>query len=685
MRNRCCKMLWSLAWVGLSACGDGPSRTVETTDGGNESEDGAWEDPARSDAETNSDEEDASADAGTIDPIPPELLPVGPASLSAGTDSACRITDSGELRCWGAGNGAPSVVMPGSTFTDVALVRPPDRPFFRGCAIRTAGELVCWQDWRDAAAVGNRRYTKLALSTDTRCGITTAGTIACGDYISNELTSVVEGSGWSYITGGATHFCALKDTGALYCWGKNLRGELGIAGATSSAQGAPAAIMADATWLDVSAGTMSTCGVRSDGALFCWGSIAGSAGTPTRLGTDTDWARVSVSADHACALKRDGTAHCWGSANAFGQLGFSGVAVSTPTALSAETDWRAISVGNGFACAGKKDKSVHCWGSDGLGQLGRGTSHLSPTKVGDSEWQSVSAGNTSTCAVRMDGTLECWGAGVRRVSQTPQRVGGETKWKTVRVGKLETSACVTDTQDDLYCWGTRLGPSGGDSVLPTAMSLKVKAFSIATQHACAIAIDDSLYCWGDEGKSGLAMATSMPTQVGSDKWRWIAASYNDSCGVRADGTLWCWGGSDPIEQFGTSNQWSQVAEVAGDTVFFGVLAGTVSTIGRPNGLDPVSDVVALALAGRNQCAILSSGVLRCAGDNWFGEVGDGSTVRKTSAVATGTNSDWKMVTAGESHFCGINGAGHLYCWGRNDYGQIGDGTAYSAVPVRVKN
>ena len=217
--------------------------------------------------------------------------------------------------------------------------------------------------------------------------------------------------------------------------------------------------MPEAAWLDVSAGRYSTCAVREDGALFCWGSIAQLAKTPTRVGTDANWVRVGVSVDHACALKTDGTLHCWGTTNAFGQLGFSGVGTGMPTAISAETDWSALSVGNNLVCAAKKDGSLRCWGSDGLGQLGRGTNHLSPTKIGGSEWRSVSAGNTSTCAVRNDGTLSCWGTAVGAVkSQTPQPVGTESKWKTVRVGKHETSACVTDSGDALDRWGERLGP-----------------------------------------------------------------------------------------------------------------------------------------------------------------------------------------------------------------------------------
>ena len=58
----------------------------------------------------------------------------------------------------------------------------------------------------------------------------------------------------------------------------------------------------------------------------------------------------------------------------------------------------------------------------------------------------------------------------------------------------------------------------------------------------------------------------------------------------------------------------------------------------------------------------------------------------TTAPSTESgSSDWKTVSAGDSHTCGIRTTGRLYCWGNDDFGQVGDGGANidRSIPVEV--
>ena len=62
------------------------------------------------------------------------------------------------------------------------------------------------------------------------------------------------------------------------------------------------------------------------------------------------------------------------------------------------------------------------------------------------------------------------------------------------------------------------------------------------------------------------------------------------------------------------------------------------------------------------------------GYNNHGQLGDGTTVDKSSPTQIGT-STWKAVAAGHYHSLGILSDDTLWAWGRNNYGQLGDGTA----------
>lgn len=86
------------------------------------------------------------------------------------------------------------------------------------------------------------------------------------------------------------------------------------------------------------------------------------------------------------------------------------------------------------------------------------------------------------------------------------------------------------------------------------------------------------------------------------------------------------------------------------------------------------------------CALDTGGGVRCWGDNFRGQLGDGtSTNRETATPVSGLSSGVTAIAAGAFHTCAIKQDKTVVCWGRNDNGQLGNGTNLnSAVPVPVQ-
>lgn len=177
-------------------------------------------------------------------------------SLAAGHHFTCGVQSDGTLWCTGRNNlgqlglgtaavgtntNVPTRVGAETTWTRVAAGDE------HACALRGAGELWCWGQGADGQL---GRGSAAASSAPVR-----AGTDA----------------DWTDLALGRAHTCGIRG-GALYCWGANASGQLGLGTSGVADVTAPMRVGAASDWESVYAGGDFTCGMRAASAVYCWGS-----------------------------------------------------------------------------------------------------------------------------------------------------------------------------------------------------------------------------------------------------------------------------------------------------------------------------------------------------------------------------------------------------------------------------
>ena len=248
-------------------------------------------------------------------------------------------------------------------------------------------------------------------------------------------------------------------------------------------------------------------------------------------------------------------------------------------------------------------------------------------------------------------------------------------WSTVRdrapslltaAGLLLIAAgCRDDTGSP-----TEPTPATGQAAVAAATTLTFYQLSGGqNQYTCGVTPEYRAYCWGwnDRGQLGdgtKGTARLIPVAVATTlRFRQVSAGASHTCAVTPDNRAYCWG-SNAIGALGdgtTNDHYSPVA-VAGGRQFRQVDAGVDFTCGISY---PDNRVF-------------------CWGNNWAGQLGDGTTTPRLKPVAVGAALYFNQVRAGAFHTCGITTTNRAYCWGYNIYGRLGDSTNVTRLrPTRV--
>lgn len=401
---------------------------------------------------------------------------------------------------------------------------------------------------------------------------------------------------------------------------------------------------------DIDDGGGGDAGPSCDGGTICTGSCVDTMSDPMHCGAcgETCAARVpcvdgacadgvvqlALGAGSSCARRAGGRVLCWGD-NAHGQLGDGTTTVSAaPRPVSDLTDAIDISCGSRHCCAVRATGGISCWGHNERGQLADGTlesPRTSPVPAGGITGAiDVAAGFEHTCAVLGTGDVRCWGRG------DEGQIGDEM----MEVGRSVFS--------------------------PTAVAISDATAIAAGDHFnCVVHEAGHMSCWGiDAGAfgDGLAVGQPYPRPVGRAGADQLAAGSDHTCTL-TDGSIACSGA-------GNRGQ-------LGDAM-------TMSTV-MPVDVGGITDAVVIAAGGFVSCAVMASGDAACWGDNYYGQIGDGSEVtnRSSPSMVVGLVDAVSIATGGQ-HSCGVRRNGGVKCWGPNFYGELGNGTVEpSRTPVDV--
>src|SRR6476469_3209495 len=120
------------------------------------------------------------------------------------------------------------------------------------------------------------------------------------------------------------------------------------------------------------------------GALWCWGLNRNgqlglgdrlSVDKPTQVGSATDWLGMAPGYQHTCAVRStQRLLYCWGN-NKYGQLGLGDVQQRLSPEQVDMDGWKGPSSGFGHTCSTMVDFTLWCWGNNASGQLGLGNHH----------------------------------------------------------------------------------------------------------------------------------------------------------------------------------------------------------------------------------------------------------------------------------------------------------------------
>ena len=524
----------------------------------------------------------------------------------------------------------------------------------------------------------------------------------------------------SVIAVGDKHSLAIDENGKLFAWGDNSYGQLG--NGTSLDTNVPVAVStagfpADTSFVSVAANSDTSFALSSVGKLYGWGNNAnGQLGDGTTVNRQTPvevavsgvvFTRIAVAYNHALAIADDGTVYSWGK-NTSGQLGDGSyinqlvpVLIDT-SGIAGSKIFISVAAGNSFSLGVTEDGILYSWGENSftnkLGD-GSGVNQSSPVLVSTSniasgaKFVSVAAGSEHALALATDGSLYGWGSnwqgmigdGTRTSRPIPVLVptgvpmSGDS---VVAISAGSYHSIALTAGGDVFTWGSggsgslgnggRSGANTPTAVITSNLPEGAVFYSIAagSNNSLAITSNGELYSWGYNGDGQLGiglpplvqptpLAVSTSSLPVGTTFSAIAVGYDHSLALSFDGLLYAWGANDE-GQLGDGTQSLSAVVLPVSTSSF-----------------PVGTTFSQIVAGKQYSMALSSeGVVYAWGDNYWGQLGDGTSVDSYLPVRVSTSgmpdptTTFSSIAVGWYHSLALTANGQLFTWGSNSYAQL---------------
>ena len=505
----------------------------------------------------------------------------------------------------------------------------------------------------------------------------------------------------------------LDINGYAWTWGQNTQGQLGDG--TTDNKSKPVSVLGGRTWLAVTStqdgGTSaSLAGLDAQGYPWMWGRsrATGWSSSPISVVNGRQFVRLipAVAWSGPMFLALDSKSYAWGwNMDYYGNLGSGTTDNKTSTvSVLGGIQWQDIQLaGGGTNSANSRTLGLDingylwAWGrgaiTNGPG-LGDGTTfdRSSPVSVlTTNRWSKLRAG-TQYILAALDMSSYAWtwgwnqdgglGDGTTANKSTPVSVVGGLQFTDIQAGYDvggSGGACFIGltANGTVWTWGANGKGTLGDGTTtskssPVSVAGLPLISSIGFKHTpyALSSTTNSAWSWGYQGLSTMPLGdgttfprsspvsvmtlitsyfqSGNPTVVSGNPSRMaiIGATDNQTSAIDTDGNCWNWGANVQT------------------------LTGSVAQ------LIPGPNYWGGGFGGARGGYIDSNGCGWQWGQNNNGQLGDGTTNPKSSAVSILGNRIWKQVWNANYIGAGLDTLSYAWTWGSNS-GTIGDGTTFN--------
>jgi alpha-tubulin suppressor-like RCC1 family protein len=506
--------------------------------------------------------------------------------------------------------------------------------------------------------------------------------------------------------------CAKRSTG-LHCWGGRDDGETGTGQSISQLTTVPNAPILP-TVVDVAMGLKHVCAIDGEGALHCWGRQRkyqlgnnvddSSIVTPTRINIPGDPRLIQVEASRTeatntnqdpltCALSEDGLLYCFGtSANDLTlDVGHKEFRTPTPIISAHLPPLVYFSLGQASACGLTRDGRTLCWGAERY-QGEAGGAHDPATLVANQGAplegvQKLHRGNEFAYVQMADDRVLGWGLNhegqlglghTRSLREpTPMLEGLGRVQSLAAAGRGGCAIMVNDRNEhDLYCWGHHLAEEDVAHASPQRLQSLMAQLDDDTRvvcgnlHCCTYTRDsDAFRCWGNNSHGQASIDPNIDPYVTYDNNVVYASVFQGQFrGIKSMAlgkTVTCMVLSDDRVVCRGDHRWNQLGTGANQARYDNV--DPVTTDANRN--FPLDQITSLHVGFKHVCAGTNQGAF-CWGQNDKRQIDLGGGVPFQDFAHQSAPDAQGPMAIGSETTCTKTSDQKILCWGDNMSGAV---------------